>query len=49
MTVTFKVNEAAGMKIASAKVDGKEYITNSKEDKSTVTVEKCKSYREYND
>lgn len=42
MTVTFKVNEAAGMKIASAKVDGKEYITNSKEDKSTVTVENVK-------
>ena len=42
LTVTFKVNEAAGMKIASAKVDGKEYITNSKEDKSTVTVENVK-------
>lgn len=42
MTVTFKVNEVAGMKIASAKVDGKEYITNSKEDKTTVTVDDVK-------
>ena len=42
LTVTFKVNEAAGMKIAAAKVDGKEYITNSKEDKTTITVEDVK-------
>lgn len=42
LSVTFKVNESAGMKIASAKVDGKEYITDTKKDETTVTAENVK-------